>query len=790
MLRNYFITAYRNLLRNKFFSIINISGLAVGMAACILIAQYIVFENSFDTFHKEYKNIYRLVNVRHYPTHTDESAGCVTALGPLMKETFPEVKEFARFYKSTRVFTVNNNPVKFTNILSGDSTFFKLFDFSIVKGANKKLLSKPNTLVLTKSSAKVLFGNEDPIGKTVMQGKIPYVVEAVAADVPANSHVKFDMVLSFVTDLNDPNYCVSCNNRPTYVLLDENADVQSLQRKMTDITAQLHPQGDVKREYVFQPLSEIHLNSHLRFEFEQNGNAKSVMALTIVAALILFMAWLNYVNLTTSMSINRSTEIAIRLVNGSGRVNLIKQFLIESLLVNVIALLFSVLIAQLAFPLFSSLTSIGTSFTLLTDSIFWAILLGAIVVGSIIYGFYPAVITSSFKPIQSLKGKALLPGGVYSMRIGLVFLQFSFSIILIAGTIAMYRQIFFMKNRDLGMQLDQTLVVPVPNDFRDSGDGLRTQLSHYPQTFAAITYTSSIPGENAGNVGGGFLIENAPLEASQQVYSYYVDKNYFEFLSITLLAGKGFVSDQLSNDKNTEIIINEAARNAFGFNSDEEALGKIIYQNANIVGRIHGVVKDHHNRSLDQPVYPTIYQYTKGKGYYLIKTNPETAQSAIGLVKEAFEKNYPNNPFEFYFLDEYFNAQYVEHTRFGKIFGIFTMLAVFISCLGLSGLSLYSIKIRTKEIALRKVLGATVTNLLVMLSREYFRLTVVAFIVAAPIAYFLIDQWLQKFSYRIAVSWWMLVVPGFLILFIAFFTVSAQSLKTALAKPADKLRNE
>ena len=789
MLRNYILTAYRNLLRNKIFSLINISGLAVGMAACILITQYVVFERSYDTFHDHYKDLYRLVNVRYYPTHTDKSAGCITSLGPTLKETFPEVTDFTRCSKSTRVFSWNDSPFQFTRVFSVDSTFFKLFNFPIKKGSIKKLLTKPNTVILSESSAKTLFGSIDPIGKTILQGQIPFLVEAVAVDAPENSHLKFDVLLSFVTDLNDPNYCVNCNNRPVYVLLDRNTNVKALEAKMDGVVKKLHPEGDVRREYVFQPLSDIHLNSNLRFEHEQNGNAKSVLALTVVAVLILFIAWLNYINLTTSISISRSTEVGIRLVNGSTRKNIIIQFLIESLLVNSIAMTFAVLMAQISFPLFSSLTGIHTSFALLNNPLFWGGLFLILIIGSLVYGFYPALVVSSFKPIQALKGKSLLPGGVYVMRTGLVFLQFSFSVILIAGTITMYKQISFMMTQSLGMEIDQTLVVPIPNEMRDSGDGFETDLSQYPN-IGSVAHTSSIPGQNAGNVGGGFNVENAPIETSQQIYSYYVSKNYFDFLGIELLSGKGFISDQLNNDTNTEIIINDAARQAFGFNSPEEALGKVLSQNKNVVGRIHGVVKNHHNQSLDQPIAPTFYQYTTGKGHYLIKTNPATLKDNLVTVEKAFDKNYPNNFFEFYFLDEYFNRQYTSHIQFGKIFGMFTTFAIFISCLGLSGLSLYVIKVRTKEIALRKVLGATVANLLVMLSKEYLRITLAAFLFATPCAYYLIDQWLQGFSYHIAISWWMFVIPGLMILFISILTVSAQSLKTALSKPADKLRNE
>ena len=789
MFRNYILTAYRNLLRNKIFSLINISGLAIGMAACILIAQYIVFERSYDTFHQNYNNLYRLVNVRHYPTHTDESAGCVTALGPALKEILPEVIDFARCYKSDRVFSFNENSVHFTRVFSVDSTFLKLFTFPVTKGATTGFLSKPNTAVLTEAASKALFGNEDPIGKTVLQGKTPYLVEAVVANVPENSHIKFDLLLSLVTDLIDPNYCITCNNRNTYVLLANNADEAELQAKMERVVDKVHPDKDIKRKYKLQRLSSIHLNSHLRLEHEQNGNTRSVMALTVVAALILFIAWLNYINLTTSMAINRSAEVGIRKVNGSTRKNLIVQFLMESFLVNLMAMILAVFLAQLAFPWFRELTSIGPSFSLLRNSQFYSTLSIALIAGSLIYGFYPAFIVSSFKPIQAIKGKSLLPKGVYSMRLILVFLQFSFSIILISGTLTVYRQISFMKNIDLGIHIDQTLVVPIPNDLRDSGDGFDNQLLQNID-IEDITYASAIPGQENGNVGGGYKIENAPPENSLQAYLYYVKKNYFDFLQIDFLAGNGLVSDQLNNDKNTELVINDAARKAFGFPSPEEALGKIIYHHDDIVGKINGVIKDHHTRSLDNPITPTFYEYTKGKGFYLIKSSPETLSENLDLIKKAFKVHYPNNPFEYYFLDEYFNNQYDSHVRFGKIFGLFTALAIFIACLGLSGLSMYVIKIRTKEIALRKVLGATVSTLLLMLSKEYVKLTVVAFVLATPMAYYLIDQWLQTFSYHIEISWWMFVIPGVMVLAITLLTVSAQSLKTALSKPAENLRTE
>ena len=790
MFKNYIITAYRNIFRNKYFSIINIAGLAIGMAACIMIGQYVFYELSYDRFHRDYRQIYRLVNVRHYPTHTDESAGSVVALGPAMKELFPEVKSFARCYKSERVYSYNNNSVRFSNVFGVDSTFLQMFSFPIVSGNSTGLLAKPFTVVLTNSSARSLFGDVDPIGKVILQGETPFTVEAIAADVPENSHLKFDVLFSFTTDLLDPNYCFSCNNRNTYVLLDKNANPETVQAKMHQVIEKLHPDQNPRREYRMQPLSSIHLESNLRQEHEQNGNIRSVVSLSIVAVLIVCIAWLNYINLTTSMAIKRSSEVGIRKVNGSTRKNLIAQFLTESLFINFFALIIGLIIVQSTFPMFASLTGINTSFTLVNEVEFWIVLILGLVLGSFIYGFYPAFIASDFKPIRALKGSASLPRGVYSIRLGLVFLQFSISVILLVGTLTVFKQISFMKDMDLGIAIEETVVVPIPSELRDKdSDGFETELTQH-SAIQKVTYTSSIPGKESGNPGGGYRIENNPSENSLQVYYYYIDKNYFDFFEIEFLAGNGMISDQLNNDRNTELVINDEARKAFGFNSPESAVGEIIYHDEDIVGKIAGVVKDHHNQSLDKPISPNIFQYTTGKSFYLIKGDMASVGGDLGIVKQAFAKYYQNYPFEYFFLDEQFNKQYNDHIRFGTVFGIFTSLTIFIAVLGLSGLTMYAIRLRVKELALRKILGASVFNLLTLLSKEYIKLTFAAFAVAAPLSYVLIQKWLENFYYRIEIEWWMFLIPGAIVLAVALLTITAQSIKTALANPVSRLRND
>lgn len=789
MFRNFFITAYRNLLRNRFFTLINLAGLSTGMAACIMIAQYVTFERSYDLFHTDHENIYRMVNVRYFPTHKDESAGCVTALGPALKEMFPEVVNYTRCYRSERTFTTpDQKAVRFTNVLSVDSTFLDIFSFPVTEGGQEALLHKPQTAVLTVAAAQKLFGNKNAVGETIiLAGQLPYLVEAVIKDPPANSHMQFDMLLSLVTDYRDPQYCWSCNNRNTYVQLTSGTDPATFENNIQRVIAKIHPGETIRREYKLQTLGSIHLHSNLRFELDNNGNAKSVIALTIIGGLILFIAWLNYINLSTSMAISRSNEVGIRKVNGSTRRNLIAQFLIESFLINSIAMIAALLLAEAVFPIFSSQLGIDPSLTLLQEFRFWAYALGTIVVGSLIYGFYPAIVISSFKPLEAMKGKSLLPRGSRAMRTALVFIQFTFSIILIAGTLAVYRQITFMKNMDLGMNIDQTLAIRVPAEYQQREDGFAAEVSTHSM-IKLVTHTSEIPGDEIGSVGGGHRPEGAPLENGQQAYSLYVASNYFEYFSIGFLAGHGFVNEQTSEALTRELVINDAARKAFGFTTPEEALGKIIYQNDFIKGKVTGVVRDHHHRSADHAITPMIFQFTRGKSYYLVKTSASLGN--IQFIEKVYKKHFANNPFEYFFLDDHFKIQYRGFERFGNSFMLFTILAIFIACLGLSGLTLYMVRVRSKEIALRKVLGASVAHLIMMVSREYALLLAGAFIVAAPFAWYVIQQWLRGFAYHVDLHWTMLIIPGLLTLVIAWITIAAQSLKTMLKNPTESLRTE
>lgn len=792
MLKNYLLTAYRNFRRNYIFTTINVVGLAVGMAVCIMIAQFVTFEKSYDQFHANYDNIYRIINVRHFPTHIDESAGCVTALGPTLKDLYPEVQSFTRFYESERVLAVpGEQPLRFTNVFSVDSTFFDVFSFH-PEGEKLSLLSKPNTAVLTKSAARRLFGESPAEEQTVLlNGDTPYLVEAVVEDTPPNSHIQFDVLLSLVSDFNDPHYCWSCNNRNTYILLDAKADPAKFEHNAQKVVQKLHEGDPIKREYKLQALSKIHLNSNVRFEHGDNGSAKSVVAFAIIAGLILFIAGLNYINLTTSLAISRSNEVGIRKVNGSTRRNLVTQFLLESFLVNAIAFLCALCLAQLLFPFFSLQIGTYPELTILSEPFFWVVIVSGLITGSVVYGFYPAFVISSFKPLTVLRGKSQHSSskGSTSMRTTLVFVQFTFSIALLACTFAVYKQLNFMKTLDLGMDINQTLVIPVPSDYSQKEDPFAHDLLGQ-SSVTALTHTSELVGSEIRSVGSGYRTETMSIENGQQMSSLYMAQNYFTFFSIDFLAGRNFISEQQHNDRNTEIIINDAARKVLAFNSPEEAIGNVVVNNHETKGTIVGVVRDHHLQSADQPITPLIFQYTTGKSFYLAKSPTASFPQIIAAAEKSFRKHFPNKPFEYFFLDDHFNAQYKGLEKFGRTFSTFTSLAVIIACIGLSGLTLYTVKVRAKEIALRKVLGASVPHLLLTLSRDYTKLLVLAFGVAVPAAAYGIKLWLQGFAYHVELSWHMLAIPGCVVIVIAWLTIAAQSLKTIARNPTESLKGD
>ena len=799
MLKNYLKITFRNLIHRKTFSLINILGLAFGVAACLIIYMYVSYERSYDSFNINADNIYRLKNVRYYASGTDSSAGCVALLGLTMKEEIPEVVDFARVRKISALVSANNQYFNEKNIFWADSSFLTMFSFPLITGDPEKALANRFCAVLTKNTARKYFGDKNPIDETIQIAGTDYRITGITENVPPNSHIKFDILLSFDTQLTD-RFCWGCNNNNTYIQVKPGTKKSTVEAKLPLIVKKLHnrQKDGFDRAYFLQPLKSVHLYSHLRSEHEENGNVRTIYFLSLTALLILLIAWINYINLSTARSIERAKEVGLRKVVGAGFWSLIRQFLIESFIVNIIAVFISLFIIELTFPYWSELIGIPASLAFWKNTSLLILLAVMIFVNPIIAGIYPAFVLSSYSPVSILKGnfKSSLKGII--LRKGLVIFQFTISIILIAVIIVFNQQISFMRNKNLGFNIKQKLIVNIPGNLRRAGG----DLTRFYETFINeiqnksliedATFSSIIPGMENGEVSGGVRPAGQSMEQGKQVFFVYIAQNYLNFFHIDLICGRNFFeSDKGEKEDNTRaLIINESAVKAFGFASPEKALGALIYQDNRKVGNVIGVIKDYHQQSLDKEIEPVIFECAARGDYFILDVNTKNLSKKIESIKMIYSKMFPGNPYEYKFLNEFFDRQYRSDIKTAEIFGLFTFLSIFISCLGLIGLSSLMITHKTKEIGIRKVLGASVPDVIKLVSKEFMKLVLLANLIAWPVAYYFMNNWLQDFAYRINISWWIFFISGGIALVIALITISFQAIKAATANPVKSLRYE
>jgi putative ABC transport system permease protein len=804
MLRNYLKIAFRNFQRNKGNSLINIMGLAVGMTVFCLITQYISYEKSYDSFNKNADNIYRVRNDRIYSDKHDKSAGCPPALAPTLKKEFPEVLESARIYNTdiTIIDSSNKNSESLGKEYYAEASFLKIFSFPLVEGSLKSALEEPYTIIVSKSLSQKYFGKESSLNKTITlvndYGKHNYEITGIFEDVPPNSHIKFDILISYktlVAQKSDAAFYWGWNAFNTYLLLAPNTDPKALEAKFKGTVEKYKNYEDsYKRAYLLQPLKYIHLHSNLRFEPEVNGSAETVNFLSIIALFVLLLAWINYINLSTCRSISRAKEVGIRKVLGSNRINLINQFIIESLLLNLLALILSIIITELALPFFSLLTGKPLAMGLLIDNLPW--LSGILIVGTLLSGIYPAFALSSFSPIAVLKRKFGSTSKGIDLRKGLVVFQFSVSIILIVSTLVVYKQLAYMQSKDLGADIDQTLIIDAPKingEGFSKADNFKTVLQTLPG-IRGVSASSSIPGKEYSNASSGVRKSSSDRRNGTQGFFIDVDENYFNLYKIPLLAGRFFSRESRLNG---EIILNEEAVQVFGFKNPEDAVGKKLtfdgFDGQSI--QIVGVTKNYHQESLKSSVLPVIFNPVKASDinlikYFSIKTGGQNIKEAISQIHNKWADVFPDQPFKYKFLDEVFNSQYKTDEQFGKVFGLFTFLAIFISCLGLFGLASFTNIQRTKEIGIRKVVGASLQNIVFLLIKDFTRWVLLANIVAWPVAYYLMNSWLKDFAYRTTVTIWVFLISGSLALIIALLTVSIHAIKAATANPVKSLKYE
>jgi putative ABC transport system permease protein len=769
-------------------------GLTVGMTACFLIFLYIQFELSYDSFHTKADRVYRIVCDIKTPTEVIKAGGPSWAVPPNVKNDFPEVESFVRIAGGDNVL-IRKGDVKFQeeNSMWADSSFFKVFDFKLLKGDPQSALKEPFSIVFSETTAKKYFGKEDPLGKTLLiTGEaLPARVTGIMKDIPENSQIKGGVVLSMSTIMKQWNHGLDSQwgnyGAQAYLLLKAHTNPKTLEKKFPAFLEKRNG-TEMKKSQMFatlflEPLKDVYLRSTRNGS--KTGNINNVYIFSIVAIFILLIACINFINLTTARSAERAKEVGIRKVVGAAKTQLARQFIGESIIICLIAFILAVLLSALLLPLFNQLSGKIVSHGIFEHSRYVFILFLAAIGIGLLAGIYPALVLSSFKPVVVLRGSFATGTRGILLRKVLVVAQFSISIALIIGTIVVYNQMNYMRSRELGFSKDQMMVIDTNGD--PGKESFRQAVRNIPAV-KATALSSSVPG--TGNPGAYSEIENNKGDLQiANLDLYYIDFDYIPVFKIKMAAGRPFSRDFLT-DTTQAMILNEAAVKIFGYSSPEQAIGKRFKQWGR-EGKIIGVTKDFHFRGLQEPIKP-LSMRIEPNGSNLVSVNVSAANlpATIAAIESKWKTIIPNRPFSYFFLNEFFDKQYRGEERFGRLFLNFAILAIFISCLGLLGLASYSTMQRTKEIGIRKVMGASVQGIINLLSKDFLKLVVLSFFIAMPIAWYFMYTWLKDFAYRTDISWWVFVLAGTLALLIAVVTVSFQAIKAAIANPVKSLRTE
>jgi len=795
MLGNYIKITFRNMKRHKGYTFINIAGLAVGIACTIFILLWVRDELSFDRFHENADRIYRVV----FSTSDDGSptnANGAFGVGPALKRDFPEVLETVRLRKMgqgvKRYIGYKDKKYYELRFFFSEPTIFTVFDFPLIKGDPAKALDEPNSIVLTEEVARKYFGNEDPIGEIIEadpynDGELMlFHVTGIAKDVPRNSHFHFDFLASYSTLKEDTNEFSGFYQHFTYVLLSDRSSAESLDPKLLDF---LHRNWRENPWYTIslQPLLDVRLHSRLKAEIEPTGNVLYVYIFTAIAVLVLVIACINFMNLTSARAVKRAKEVGIRKVVGAKKNQLVRQFMGESFLLSVFSAVAAVLIIIMALPFFNGLTGKGITLLSLINPTF-VLGIGAITLAvGFISGIYPAFFLSSFQPMHSLKSRSGYSFSGTVLRKGLVIFQFTLSIGIIFSTLIVHKQMKYIQSRNLGYDKEQIMVIPLNKDLRQNYKGFRNELLKY--TGIENTATSSwVPTRGSGHLS--FRFEDHEEILSQVIYG--IDRDFVSTYGLKFLAGKNI--QHLSSDNATsEFLVSELTTQEAGYFSPQEAVGKSVAEySGQFRGHIVGVVNDINIYSLHQEPYSIIYAVTpiKNHNYLSIRMLPQNISDSISYIQKTWQKMVPSNPLDYFFLDVSFEQMHLADKRMGEIFSVFSILAVFVACMGLFGLAAYTAEQKTKEIGVRKVLGASSSSIYVLLSQKFLKWVALANILAWPVAYYAMHKWLQNFAYRVTIGWEIFLVSAGVALSISVVTVSFQSIKAALTNPTDSLRYE
>ncbi len=806
MIRNFIITACRNLFKQKAYSFINILGLAIGLLSFIFISLFVYNEISYDRFHDKYQDIYRVKVEGQMSGQELNQAITAAPMAQALVEDIPEIEQAVRIGKfGDWLVRYKEKSFNENNVLFADSSFFKIFDFNLIEGNPEDVLTEPRSIIMSETYAKKYFGNEDPIGKivTLETDTSFYTVRGIVEDAPENSHFHYDLIASMVSLRGARNTMWLSHNYYTYILLRAGTNPELIEQKMDGfVTKYVGPQlkeivgisiedfekmGDFFG-YKLQALEDIHLRSNIQEELEPNGNLAYVKIFSLIALSILIIAIINFVNLATAKSSSRAKEVGIKKTLGSGKRSLIYQFIAESLFLTIIATVIAVFLVSILHPNFNQLTGKEIPLYFFEDPLGIAIIAGITLIVGILAGIYPAFVLAAYQPIKVLKGN--LSGGAKTgwIRSILVIIQFSISISIIIGTLVINNQLSYMQNKNLGFNKSNLLIVKRP-------DALRTQIETFKQELKVnphikgVANSRGIPGKDYSN--NGTLLENDPEKNTYLIYQNWVSFEYAEVMEYELVAGRYF-SHEYGTDSNA-VIINEAAvkllglKNPIGVNLLEPEGGGNFSKHP-----IIGVIKDYNFESLHKDIGPAALNIMPGnwEGYLQIRLDQNNIQSTLNFIEEKWNSFANGHPFQYYFFDQEFNSLYLAERKTAQIFTVFSVLAIFIACLGLIGLITYTAAVRTKEIGIRKVHGASITTIIRLLSTEVLKLILISTIIAWPIAYWGLQNWLQGFSDHINLNPFTFFIATLITLLVGWIAISFQAIKVALGNPIDALKYE
>jgi putative ABC transport system permease protein len=819
MLKSFLKIAFRNLTKRKGYAVMNVAGLAIGITCCLLIFEYVAYERSYDNFHENAGRIFRVQDEEYQNGRMVVAcAAAMPGVAPSMKREFPEVEEAGRLRKTEFLLGNDARNIRFKEptVYYADQSILAILHIPFVDGDSKTALSGPGKVIISEEEAHKYFGNENPLGKILSvhsSGNArPLEVTGVFKDYPSNSHLKLSVLVSYPTysqvigSYGNPHNVLETSfgwtDFYTYILLRKGTDPKQLAAKLPGFIDRhynnLPENKSVGDRYTLSlmPLQDIHLYSHYIEEAEPNGNGQSVTFLFLISFFIICIAWINYINLATARSLERAREVGVRKVLGALRAELIRQFMLESLLLNLVALLVAISATLAINPFFAHLSGRPLNAVFHLPAKYKEYFLMLLAAGTFLSGIYPALVLSRYQPVAVLKGVFKNAAGGQRLRKALIVGQFAASIILIAGTLIVYRQMRYMQNQDLGVNINQTLVIKgasgglADSAYHDVYSAFKEDILKLPGV-KSITSSSVVMGEeilwstNWNRLRGG--------ESKQTINLFHlgVDADFIGSYGLKLIAGHAFSRSPVENRR--KIILNASAVHALGIASPQSAIGELLSggQSGMDSMEVTGVIADFHNEGLQKSIQPLVLFPNRGtRANYSVKIEGKNAASTIASIKKAWDRHFTTDPFDYFFLDEFFSRQYEENSRFGTVFGLFAILAITIACFGLLGLSAYNVLGRTKEIGVRKVLGASVNNLVVGLSKDFMVLVAIAFVIAIPITVVAMQSWLRGFAYRTGMSWWIFAAAGLLAILIALVTVGFQALKAALANPVKSLRTE